>query len=223
MKNALPFYQLLDSALPVGAFAHSFGVETMIQEGEINSAGQLREFIEMLLTYNVATSDCLLIKAVYTLEPTQVWKLDSLLDASRVSRETREGMRRIGKQATKLGKTLNRDWDWAELEKAAANGQCVLSWPLVFGFWSQQLGVSLDEAATGYLYTCAVSTLSIAVRLSLIGQTNSQVLLTSLHDTCGSAWEKAKERDPFDFSTSLFNLEYAQVEHENLDARLFMS
>ncbi len=223
MKTLLAFYQLLDSALPVGAFAHSFGVETMIQENEVTSLAQLREFIETLLTFNIATSDCLLIKAVYTLDAAQIYELDSLLDASRVSRETREGMRRIGKQALKLGKTLHPEWDWKNLESAFASKKCALSWPLVFGFWSRELGVSLDAAATGYLYTCATSTLSVAVRLSLIGQTNSQILLSSLHASCEVAWDKAKARDPFDFSTSLFNLEFAQVKHEELDARLFMS
>jgi urease accessory protein len=115
MKTPLAFYQLLDSALPVGAFAHSFGVETMIQENEVTNLRELREFIETLLCFNIATSDCLLIKAIYTLDESQVWELDSLLDASRVSRETREGMRRIGKQALKLGKTLNPDWNWKTL------------------------------------------------------------------------------------------------------------
>ena len=39
----LAMQQLLDSSLPIGGFSHSFGLETMVQDGRMNHPSQLYE------------------------------------------------------------------------------------------------------------------------------------------------------------------------------------
>lgn len=215
--------QILDSALPIGAFSHSFGVESLVAQDKIRGANDLQAFLLTALHGAWSTSDALEVKGVYTLNEARAWELDALLHASRVSRETRDGMLKMGRQGLKLGKAIYPHLVWAPLEDAVRSGACPGSWPVVYGFWTRELGIDLDRAATGYLYGCCAATLNGAVRLSIVGQTAAQSLLAALAPSIEKAWQNASKRDPFDFSSSLPVLEVAQIQHEWLDYRLFMS
>jgi urease accessory protein UreF len=61
------------------------------------------------------------------------------------------------------------------------------------------------------------------VRLSVLGQTAAQSLLAGLSGDIELAWQRVEKRDPFDFSSSLPLVEIAQMQHEWLESRLFMS
>ena len=219
----LHFAQLLDSALPVGAFSHSFGLETFLSNGEISNIARLHEFCVAALHGNWAPCDAMLIKAAFTLETREVWRLDCLMDAARVSRETREGQRKIGRQGLKLGAQILPDARWQPLQIAAKNGDCAPSWPLVFGWWARLCGQNQSGAATGYLFACCNAALGAGVRWGICGQTQAQRALGALAGECEAAWAGVENQNPFDFWSATPLLERAQIEHENLEARLFMS
>lgn len=215
--------QILDSALPIGAFSHSFGIETLISEGQIDSATQLESFLKSALFGAWSQGDCLLVKGAFTLENAALWRLDALLDAARVSRETRAGMRKMGRQSLKLARAIHAQLDFSDVENALQNGDCAGSWPLIYGLWTRAIGVDLDRAASGYLYSCCAASVGGAVRLSLLGQTAAQTILAKLAPEIDAAWRNVAARDPFDFSNNSPVLEIAQMRHEWLDGRLFMS
>jgi urease accessory protein len=123
----------------------------------------------------------------------------------------------------KLGAAIHPGLNWGPLEAACESGRCVGSWPLVYGWAARELGVGLDESATGYLYACSLATLNGLVRLSVLGQTAAQTGLAKLLPEIQHAWEKVAGRNPWEFSVALPALELAQMEHESLERRLFMS
>ncbi|MBN2983219.1 MULTISPECIES: urease accessory protein UreF [Cohnella] len=63
--NWLSLQLLLDSALPIGSFAHSYGLETLVQENVVRDGAELRQYLEGMLLHSWATGDLMVVKAVY--------------------------------------------------------------------------------------------------------------------------------------------------------------
>ncbi len=219
----LSHLQLLDSALPVGAFSHSFGLETLVESGEVAGSRDMEVFLETMLHGAWAPMDAMLVKGVYTLEGETLWKLDARMHAARPARETREGLAKMGRQMLRLCRFVHPELPWEPLDSAVRGGQCPGSWPLVYAYAARGLGIDLEMAAVGYLYSCCAAALGNAVRLSVLGQTASQTLLAALMPEMITAWTRVADRDPGDFSSCVPRVEIAQMEHERLPARLFMS
>jgi urease accessory protein len=222
----LAHLQLLDSALPIGAFSHSFGLETLVQNGTVQNANDLEEYARTMLFGAWSTSDAMAIKGVYLWTPHEtenVWQLDEMLHVSRSARETREGLQKMGKRLLHLGMELHPNLNWTPLTQAIENGLCVGTHATVYGWMTHGLGVPLDDAAQGYLYNCAAATINSAVRLMALGQTRAQTLLAGLLPQIDEAWLQVAGLEPFNFSTSTPSSEIAMMNHETLYSRLFMS
>jgi urease accessory protein len=223
----LQHLQLLDSALPVGAFSHSFGLETLVQSGHINSLDDLREYSKSMLFNAWAPCDAIAIKGIYQFAPqerwAELWQLDRMIHLSRVARESREGQAKMGKRLLQLGQSLHPDVQWKPLLEAVAAQHCTGCYPTVCGWLTYQLQVPQRNAVEGYLYSCVVSCVNNAVRLMALGQTQAQTLVAQMLPQITEAWHQVEERDPFDFATSTPMLEVAAMRHETLYSRLFMS
>ena len=57
----LRLVQILSPAFPIGAFAHSQGLETAIADGRVTDAGDLQDWIAAVLTQGSARSDAIFL------------------------------------------------------------------------------------------------------------------------------------------------------------------
>ena len=105
-NKILSLFQLCDSNFPTGAFSHSYGLETYIQENQVHDQETFLQWLHVYLNEQLIYSDGLACHLVYeALEKEdyqKVWKLDRMLTVQNLPRETREGTQRIGERMLKL-------------------------------------------------------------------------------------------------------------------------
>ena len=94
-NHILSLFQLCDSNFPTGAFSHSYGLESYIQEDKVHDQATFLQWLQVYVYEQLIYSDGLASRLVYeALEKEdfqKVWKLDRMLTVQNLPRETREG------------------------------------------------------------------------------------------------------------------------------------
>ncbi|WP_207952894.1 urease accessory protein UreF [Paenibacillus agricola] len=226
--NWLSYLQLLDSALPIGGFSHSFGLETLVQNGTVQKPAHLKQYVETMLTQSWAPIDALAVKAVYVYAPSgqweTLWQVDQMQHVQRTAYETREGVVKMGRRLLQLGLSIYPDLRWGLLQEAIREQKCFGAHPLIHGWLAYHLQVPLTMAAEGYLYACTMTCINSGLRLMSIGQTEGQRVLAEMLPIIAEAWRNAEHLDPvMDGFGNTPMADISMMQHENLYSRLFMS
>ena len=228
MSNVLfPLLQLSDSNFPSGAFSHSFGLETYIQEHTIKDKKSLAESLTIYLQKQLIFTDGLACRLTYeALERNaiaELAELDQLLFSSSIAQETRAGNRRIGERMAKICVELFPSTILIDYLKGIKQKYIYGHSSIVFAIVAFHLQASKESTISTYLFTVISSLIQNAVRGIPLGQTDGQKILVELQPLIEKAVGRILQLSKEDLGAACPGLEIAQMRHERLDVRLFMS
>ncbi|MFE4144292.1 urease accessory protein UreF [Peribacillus sp. YIM B13472] len=227
IERLFPLIQLCDSNFPSGSFSHSFGMETYVQEGKIHDAASLKEFLKVYISKSLTYSDGLGCRIAYELIRSHriegIWDLDEKLYAACSARESREASKRIGQQIAKLCSNLYPSKELSAYLKKIQGKQCYGHPAIVFALVCTELNLTVEMAIHACLYAAVSSLIQNAVRGIPLGQTAGQTLLLWTHEEIQTAAAFIKGLPEDELGRTLPGLEIAQMRHEQLHVRLFMS
>lgn len=230
----LSLLQFSDGLFPVGAYAHSFGLETYVADGSIGDAEGVRAFLLSYLQGSVAPTDAVAVLTSRNAAGAQssarldaCIAIDRLLDATKTPSEFRDASRQMGRQvlriAVSLGGPFLLDGLTENLLRALECEEIPGHHAMAFGVAAAVLKWPESDLIRAYLYSTCAGIVSAALRLLPLGQLSGQRILWALIPRISSLAEETLGKDMRDIWSFAPALEIASMRHANLDARLFRS
>jgi urease accessory protein len=223
----LALLQLCDTALPIGAFAFSNGLETYTQQGLISEVMTLQEWLEAVLHHVVHGSHLLPValahRATAAADWAQLERLDQQVTAMKHARELREASVKTGQGLLRLAIQV---WPGPMIERLHALWQqqrVVGHQALVLGVLGSELRCEerIIVEAAGYQWVSGV--ISAALRLLPIGQLAGQRLLAALLQHLPVIAGDIRQQGWDDLSSAAPEFDIRAMQHETLYSRLFRS
>jgi urease accessory protein len=223
----LRLLQLTDTAFPTGAFAYSFGLETYVARGIVDSADTLEAFIANTLLHTVAPSDgvaCIAAAHAGTEWEGLVQHLDGRLTAMKTVTESREASQSLGtrflRTSTQLFAVPRATRYLAAIDAKQVHGHMSLA----YGLTCHDLALPLRLALSAWFRHYCACLVSVGVRLIPLGQTAGQMLLARFGTTIVTAVERTLGQDIDDMTSFAPGQELAGIIHRDvLATRLYIS
>lgn len=185
----LRLLQISDSALPIGGYTHSWGLEAAIARRIVADAESLEQFVRQWLWHTLGPLEGVVVACCCRAGTEQDWETISqanlLLAASIAPPSIRAACREMGEQLLSLCST----WIWsargiAAFETGTPGGRDHRIWnhPVVFGLLGALAGGSPVETLQAYLHQAVMGMIGAGVRAIPVGHTHGQQMIAYLHE-----------------------------------------
>lgn len=218
----LSLLQLTSSALPVGAYSYSEGIETLVFREMITDVNCLKHWLNQELTLGAIRLEVAVILRAYratqnndfsTLTSWNAW-----LSAARETEELRNQSWQMGSTLSRLIVNLNPE---TEPLFSAIGSPC--NYAIAFGIAAAAWQLNERSMLLGYLQSWVTNLVGVGVKLIPLGQTSGQQLLLDLQTSIVLATETILTLEDDDLSSWGWGLSLASMTHETLYTRLFRS
>jgi urease accessory protein len=220
--------QLSDTALPIGALNHSFGLETLTADESLSADG-LESFLHDYL-HEVSALEIHFCGAAYRLGldrfPIQRWlDLNTRLSAFKLARESRIASATLGRRLLQLVNGLANSPILLTALDAAQQTETDTHHCTAFGLAGAALGIDEHGTLLAYGHQSLANLISACQRLLPVGQVQATRMLWDLKPVLAELVTRAQENHFEVDQSSCFAplIEVGSMRHPSLATRLFIS
>lgn len=220
--------QVNDALFPIGAYSHSYGLETYIQKNQVKTVDETWEFLVSRLLFGFCYNEFLSAKLAYEYAAKgrvdRISELEDMLEAARVPREIREAGRKLGSRFIKTMKNMELPFaspvfqQYVEARKKKSTTHAV-----VYGTFCAAVGIDYEAAMEHFLYAQASSMVTNCVKTIPLSQTDGQQLLYRCHGLFHDILQRLEGLGEEDLCQSVPGFDIRCMQHEGLYSRIYMS
>ena len=225
----LRLLHLADSALPIGALAHSFGLESLVA-AEMLKASDLSDFLRGYLQEAGVLEAVACREASKVVEPNQQnfcaarWiEINDTLSAVKPARESRSASAALGRNFLQAALALGDFPILREARETSLASMSLIHHAAAFGLVSAVFGFNENRAVLAYLHQMTAGLVSACQRLLPIGQNEATRILWNLKPAIVEASTFSATCSLDSVSCFMPLLDWGAMEHPALGTRLFIS
>jgi urease accessory protein len=224
-EGFLAALQLADSALPLGRFAHSQGLEAFLAAEPDIGEDEISEVVESVVLEGVGPLDGAAVahahRAATRGELNGLLELDARLTGRKLTPASRLYSTACGRSLAALVPLLTDTQPAVSFAERVRSDAADGNLAVVEGTLAAALGLSEEEAVLVELRSAAAGLLSAAVRLDRISAFRAQAVVRRLEPTLVAAAREALESG--ELRATLPELELYALAHRRAATRLFVT
>lgn len=215
-SQLLSLLTLSSTALPIGAYCYSQGVESAIDRGLIHDEASSIAYFEEVLEMLLVRFELPVLKRLMQYSDDEV-NFTYWANFYRASRESKE----LLAESKQLAFSLNA---WIrDVLKQPVKVKKQLGFVPAYGSLCGTLGLNQTEVLTAYTFTVLENQVLAAVKTVPLGQMSGQRILWHLHALIPEAIARALELQDTEISSALPQYAMLSMHHETQYSRLFRS
>lgn len=174
--------QVNDALFPIGGYSHSYGLETYIQKGIVHDEDSAQEFIHKRLKYNFSYNEFMAVRLAFEYALREdleaISRLEEIMEAGKIPRETREASRKLGSRFIKTLSALELPVQNSIFDKyrEARKGKSVHH-AVAYGVFCGAAGIAENEALEHFIYAQTSAMVTNCVKTIPLSQSSGQKLL----------------------------------------------
>ncbi|AHM58598.1 urease accessory protein [Flammeovirgaceae bacterium 311] len=226
MSKFARLLHLVDSSIPTGSFAYSYGLESSITFGLISNQFQLRNYLYAYLQQAASMeipfiNSCFVHSFPYVDE--ELKQIVKTYDAMMLVPVVLKSSLAQGKNWISLLHSFYPGGDIHAISAWFAAQKLPLHFVPVYTLALKQMGFTLEEIRSMYLHMALRDQVSAAIRLGFIGAIEGNGLQHQFYSVFEDLIGIHCNKFYGDASRSAFMLDTAQIFHENVYSKLFQN
>lgn len=227
-KNIFILLQINDALFPIGAYSHSYGLETYIQKNIVKDIDTVLKYLKCNLKTTILYTELLSISLAYDYAKdnklNEIIRLEEIINASKIPSEIRLASQKLGSRFIKTVEAIEistKGQIFNDYIKASKEIQPTHS--VAYGVFCSAVGIEKIKAIEGFLYSYTSSTITTCVKSIPLSQTHGQRLLYKSYEIFEEILSILPSLTLKDLCISTPGFDIRCMQHETLYSRLYMS